>query len=47
MSRDEPNAGDVHNYSGRIGWKCGDCGRIVSIYDREFHRNVICPGGSE
>lgn len=31
----------------RFSYQC-ECGRSISIYDIDFHRNVVCPlgGGS-
>jgi hypothetical protein len=33
--------GTNHTYSGRVGYEC-DCGRVVSLHDREYHETVEC-----
>lgn len=37
----QPAGDEEHTFSGRFGWEC-DCGRVVSIHDREYHRRQEC-----
>jgi hypothetical protein len=41
MTGGQSQGGTDHTYSGRVGYRC-DCGRVFSLYDREYHETVEC-----